>query len=541
MIKNDATLNEEIDPKLVIERLKREIQQLKDELALANGTEYDEELTEEIKRSLWNTVRIYLEDNDPESALSVGADMRKINCCFTYLKEFYRKKAAVNESSLISSRQEVDRADSNYLSNVTEVKKLKEFILQRDNEINILVSMLKKERQKAVSSERSTASVTNGSSISADLYGRETRTVGSASSVGRSIEYRDGHRREMMNESGPYEKGQSLNQPMKSSDSIQQRRTSVEERAATVGSSDGNPRNYSNENSEMSVARQEAFDHFKRTYHHNQTIQEQKRALKEKYAEARSLGEQVNESRKSINVLKSRIEQQRVRNSMQGLTGDTASNEPDAEEMKLRELLNREKATYKVAFTNLKGLKTEIEHLQHLLEKAKVQLQKDFEIWWVETASLQNTPSQVPSHLKPAWKTPPVTPEKPLHEIMRSARQGRVKSTALERSAYARESQDDVLANHERNSDDTSADVGRVASKLRAEAQLASSLFSGEDARKTSLNQLQSKLKQENSMKRNSFDNQRTGLHLTGDSKTDADIIAFMKARQNLLQNKGRS
>ena len=89
--------------------------------------------------------------------------------------------------------------------------------------------MLKKERQKAVSSERSTASVTNGSSISADLYGRETRTVGSASSVGRSIEYRDGHRREMMNESGPYEKGQSLNQPMKSSDSIQQRRTSVEE------------------------------------------------------------------------------------------------------------------------------------------------------------------------------------------------------------------------------------------------------------------------------------------------------------------------
>lgn len=30
-----------------------------------------------------------------------------------------------------------------------------------------------------------------------------------------------------------------------------------------------------------------------------------------------------------------------------------------------------------------------------------------------------------------------------------------------------------------------------------------------------------------------------SGIHLTGDSKTDADIIAFMKARQNLLQNKG--
>ena len=34
----------------VIERLKREIQQLKDELAMANGTEYDEELTQEIRK-----------------------------------------------------------------------------------------------------------------------------------------------------------------------------------------------------------------------------------------------------------------------------------------------------------------------------------------------------------------------------------------------------------------------------------------------------------------------------------------------------------
>jgi len=27
-------------------------------------------------------------------------------------------------------------------------------------------------------------------------------------------------------------------------------------------------------------------------------------------------------------------------------------------------------------------LKTEIEHIQHLLEKSRMQLQKDFEEWW---------------------------------------------------------------------------------------------------------------------------------------------------------------
>ena len=76
MIKNDAVLNEEIDPKLVrnilhyndhswlerswwkkgltkifflqmIIKLKQEIQQLKDELAMSSGMEYKGELTED--------------------------------------------------------------------------------------------------------------------------------------------------------------------------------------------------------------------------------------------------------------------------------------------------------------------------------------------------------------------------------------------------------------------------------------------------------------------------------------------------------------
>lgn len=42
---------------------------------------------------------------------------------------------------------------------------------------------------------------------------------------------------------------------------------------------------------------------------------------------------------------------------------------------------------YKDSFTRLRSLKTEIEHLQHLLEKAKVKMQKDFEIWWAEQAA----------------------------------------------------------------------------------------------------------------------------------------------------------
>lgn len=42
---------------------------------------------------------------------------------------------------------------------------------------------------------------------------------------------------------------------------------------------------------------------------------------------------------------------------------------------------------YKNSFMSLRSLKTEIEHMQHLLEKLKVKLMKDFELWWAEQSA----------------------------------------------------------------------------------------------------------------------------------------------------------
>ena len=53
LIKNDVMLNEELDPKLMIQKLKREIQQLKEELAMATGEQRTDELTDEdLERSV---------------------------------------------------------------------------------------------------------------------------------------------------------------------------------------------------------------------------------------------------------------------------------------------------------------------------------------------------------------------------------------------------------------------------------------------------------------------------------------------------------
>nr|KAG5710763.1 hypothetical protein BaRGS_035165 [Batillaria attramentaria] len=108
------------------------------------------------------------------------------------------------------------------------------------------------------------------------------------------------------------------------------------------------------------LSKQEAFDIFLRDYHHSQAIEENKQVLKQRYGQAKALGERLNTSKQRISDF----------------------SEEDLEEMEhgMREEMEREKIMYKETFVQLRTMKTEIEHLQHLLEKAKVKMMKDFEM-----------------------------------------------------------------------------------------------------------------------------------------------------------------
>lgn len=46
LIKNEALLNEEMDPRLLVEKLKKEMALLKEELAMVTGEQRSDELTE---------------------------------------------------------------------------------------------------------------------------------------------------------------------------------------------------------------------------------------------------------------------------------------------------------------------------------------------------------------------------------------------------------------------------------------------------------------------------------------------------------------
>ncbi|XP_061480889.1 kinesin-like protein KIF6 isoform X3 [Rhineura floridana] len=437
LIKNEAILNEEIDPRLIIVRLKKEIQELKNELAMVTGEQRPEELTQEELQQVGDQIKSFLEDTDPESTLEFGADMRKIKHCFSHLKKLIND-ARLPDNHLFASDIPGDKGANNSIGN-EELKKLKDLLQQRDNEINILVNMLKKEKKKA-----------QDALLQLSTSSKEIPT--SESSL-----------------------------PLKNVENEQIFSVTLENKSGFLHRSTG-------VGGEMSLGHQEAFEIFKRDYADSITIEDNKQLLKQRFAEAKSLGEKVNEIRNKINHLKGEITQRHMQKAAQAVVSPREMNEPDPVEEALRAQIEQEKISYKTMFTRLKGMKIEIEHLQLLMEKAKVKLQKDFEVWWSEEARNLQSQEEKP-HLQ---NSPSVLKTHPL-----------LLETQLLPCGT------------------------RVPNNSRAS-------FNDEPSVKSSVSRLSN-----STLKARIPPGPSSSIPFTGDQQTDADILAFIRARQNLLQKKG--
>ncbi|PKU47174.1 kinesin-like protein kif6 [Limosa lapponica baueri] len=158
----------------------------------------------------------------------------------------------------------------------------------------------------------------------------------------------------------------------------------------------------------------------------------------------------------------------------------------DPVEEKLRKQIEEEKKSYKTMFNRLKGLKVEIEHLQLLMEKVKMKLRKDFEVWWSEEAiNLQQ--------------------EKP--EMVISPNTATVYPQFIKSSQHL--------------STNSFSEITRIGPNEDP---------AGKNNSTTSSNP---------ALKTRTPPSSSTSVPLTGDSQADADILAFIKARQNILQRKG--
>ncbi|XP_064914218.1 kinesin-like protein KIF6 isoform X2 [Columba livia] len=443
LIKNEAVLNEEIDPTLMIIKLKKEIQELKDELMLVTGKQRTSELSQEELLQLDELIETFIEDNDPDSTLDVGADMRKIKYCFIHLKQLMNDSKMTDKNLPLQHNSE--EKDTNKEVGEEELKKLKELLQQRDNEINVLVNMLKREKKRAQEALFQLNAASAGSTVleqSLCVNLEESQSPASSSSLKEAKDF-----------------SSSVHRPP-----FLSRQTG----------------------GKMSLGCQEAFEVFKQDHADSITIEDNKELLKQRYAEAKCLGEKLNKVRNTINHLKGEITQRHIQRAVLAISSPSEElNTLDPVEEQLRTQIEEEKKSYKTMFNRLKGLKVEIEHLQLLMEKAKMKLQKDFEVWWSEEAQkLQEKPEMVSSS-----NTVTVYPQlrKPSQHLS---------INSFSETTRVSPSEDPAGKNN-------SIISSNPISKTRTPASSS------------------------------------TSIPLTGDSQADADILAFMKARQNILQKKG--
>jgi kinesin family protein 6/9 len=148
-IENNAVINEEQDPAQMIRRLKNEVLNLREEVSYLKGESGEGEILTSLEQEeLVNKVRIYCEDASDETAvLNLGTlTLTKIKAAFVAFRALYRHRSPNGiTSSERASAVNVDTNSSNVNADLErQVRDLRELLLQRDSEINILVNMVKK-------------------------------------------------------------------------------------------------------------------------------------------------------------------------------------------------------------------------------------------------------------------------------------------------------------------------------------------------------------------------------------------------------------
>ncbi|VDL92758.1 unnamed protein product [Schistocephalus solidus] len=113
-----------------------------------------------------------------------------------------------------------------------------------------------------------------------------------------------------------------------------------------------------------SSSRSDIYEQFKRDHHSSALIEMHKEFLRKQYAEAKRLGECLNEYKNAIAATKLQL-------SNASSTDST-----------LRNKLANNNQNYLESFQQLAQVKVSIEHTQHQLQTLKAQILQEFDVWW---------------------------------------------------------------------------------------------------------------------------------------------------------------
>ena len=152
---------------MVIRRLKNEILQLREEIGFLKGEAGEgEALTPQDIDDLQTKCQTYCDNPDPYAGLNIGKlSLTKIKDAFAIFKNIVLETRAKTSQQHGNSNHQggnkilLDDGELLSIDASKQVKDLKSMLLQRDNEISILVSMVK--NGKSVDDVRSSSGATS--------------------------------------------------------------------------------------------------------------------------------------------------------------------------------------------------------------------------------------------------------------------------------------------------------------------------------------------------------------------------------------------
>mmetsp|Transcript_8579 Transcript_8579/g.14480 ORF Transcript_8579/g.14480 Transcript_8579/m.14480 type:complete len:211 (+) Transcript_8579:916-1548(+) len=167
LIQNKISRNERVEPGVIISRLKKEVAELKAEIAMLKGGEQKDHLTGEDIERCNLMVKDFIDSNDPSKTL-VLPDRLLINQCFYHFKTLFKnleKKKGGGASVVTGMPQPLaieakkgkkveEGSDDDAKSerkgdpqSKQEIQRLNMLVKQRDNEIGILLNYLNKKKE----------------------------------------------------------------------------------------------------------------------------------------------------------------------------------------------------------------------------------------------------------------------------------------------------------------------------------------------------------------------------------------------------------
>ena len=367
LVRNKAEINEELEPAVIIRRLRSEVGRLREEVKYLKGKNGEEEggdvgdgsdLNEEQISDLERRVEEYVSDRDDRSVLDIGAvTLTRMQFAHTIFKRMLLAGTSsrtcandANGNATYSLRGSA--TDSSLREKVSELERT---LQRRDHEIAILVDMVKtKNGLPPTASFRQVA----------HLFSDDQRDESSATDEQEGLPAVGFTGVSAAVEVGPPAKMQQ------------------HPKAIVCGVERCVDREIIDEPST-------AFDFFRQRYPGTVRLNETKTKLKSKYQEAKDVGQIVQRSKAVINKHSRAVESLRRSRAMDGIaSGETFDQErimePHPDEQVHRDTVQQEKVVYRDAINRLRELKSQIEYSQKLVEKNRLALQRDFDVWYAD-------------------------------------------------------------------------------------------------------------------------------------------------------------